>query len=347
MSFTAAISAATDQAFAATPQAFALDLEIAGIAIQLQATDADLLAAFSASLKHHRTPISTPHAVIRLWSAAKTAIQRPDMPEAIRQRVVSRCADLAPDETCHLDFDPAGRMVSVIDPTAVRVDVCLSSIQNLPHWEHAAPLRNALGWILRQQDRHLLHAAAVGEAGGCALLLGEGGAGKSTAALRCHQAGMDFLGDDICVVQAGLTAHVFNIYGNAKTVWSDLEHFAAFQPLLISKPGSLKAVYALNQASTNRITNMGPIRVLLLLDRSLPVGNVRQANPGRAVAIAASTTASFLPGSGRPMLSALADIARRLPVLRISLGEDPQRVAALVSRAIREPLQMLQESHGD
>jgi hypothetical protein len=258
------------------------------------------------------------------------------MPKAIRQRVIARCSDLAPGERCFVDFNPTGRMVTVIDPIMARVDVCLSSIDHLPDWERAAPLRSALSWILRQQDIHLLHSAAVAQAGAGALLLGAGGAGKSTAALRCQQAGMDFLGDDICAVQASPTPRVFNVYGTAKTVWSDLERFAAFQPLLISKPDSLKAVYTLNRAGSNHITQSSNIRVLLLLDRSLPVGSFQRAEPAKTVAIAASTTTSFLPGNGGKMLSALADIARNLPVLRISLGEDPQDAAALVKRAIQD-----------
>ena len=350
MSFAVAITKATDQAFASAPLAGAVDLLIAGIPIRLQATDPYLLTAFSAALEHHRARTATPQAVIRVWSSSATGIQRPAMPEAIRERVIARCSDLAPGERYFVDFDPTGRMLTVIDPIMARVDVCLSSIDHLPDWERAAPLRSALSWILRQQDIHLLHSAAVAEDGAGALLLGAGGAGKSTAALRCQQAGMDFLGDDICAVQASPTPRVFNVYGTAKTVWSDLEKFQDLHTLLISQANSLKAIYALNQAPFSRIGTNSELRVLLLLDRSQPAGTVSRANlkgawfrPAKAVAIAASTTASFVPGSCRPMLSALADIARRLPVLSISLGEEPQRAAALVRRAIREPEQLLQD----
>lgn len=342
MSFAVAITKATDQAFASAPLAGAVELLIAGIPIRLQATDPYLLTAFSTALEHHRARTATPQAVIRVWSSSATGIQRPAMPEAIRERVIARCNDLAPGERYFVDFDPTGRMVTVIDPIMARVDVCLSSIDHLPDWERAAPLRSALNWILRQQDIHLLHSAAVAEDGAGALLLGAGGAGKSTAALRCQQAGMDFLGDDICAVQASPTPRVFNVYGTAKTVWSDLERFAAFQPLLVSKPDSLKAVYTLNRAGSHYITQSTNISVLLLLDRSLPVGSLRRTKPAKTVAIAAATTTSFLPGNGGTMLSALADIARSLPVLRISLSEDPQEVAALVRRAIRDSFRTAQ-----
>jgi len=343
MSFAAQICAATEQAFKKHPKPLTFDLKIASLAIQLKATNPYLLAIFSSAIEHHRVARCHPKTVIRLWSAADEAIERPRMPEAIRQRVIRRCRDLAPGEHHLIDFDPGGRMITVIDPDIAQVNVCLSSIEYLPHWERAAPLRSAINWILRQQDIHLLHAAAVSDTNGGALLLGAGGAGKSSASLRCYQAGMTYLGDDLCAIQAGAMPRVFNVYGTAKTVWSDLEKFQDLHTLLISQANSLKAIYALNQAPTCRIGTSSELRVLLLLDRSQPAGTVRRANPAKAVAIAASTTASFLPGSGRPMLSALADIARRLPVLSISLGEEPQQAAALVRRAIREPEQLLQD----
>jgi len=342
-SFAAQICTATDKVFTEHTKLVSLDINIASIAIRLKATNPNLLAVFSSALEHHRVTCSQPKALIRIWSATDTEIDRPRMPEAIRQRVIERRKDLAPGEHHLIDFDPGGRMITVVDPDIAQVNVCLSSIQYLPQWERAAPLRSAINWILRQQDIHLLHSAAVSDTSGGALLLGAGGAGKSSASLRCYQAGMTYLGDDLCAIQAGEIPRVFNVYGTAKTVWSDLEKFQELHTLLINQTDSPKAIYALNQAPTRRIGTSSDLRVLLLLDHSQPVGTVRRANPAKAVAIAASSTASFLPGSGRPMLADLADIARHLPVLSISLGEEPQQAAALVRRAIREPEQLLQD----
>ena len=344
MSFAAQICAATEQVFRKHPKPFILDLEIASVAIRLKATNPDLLSIFSSAIEHHRVTRSHPKALIRLWSAADASFERPRMPEAMRQRVIQRRKDLAPGEPHFIDFDPASRMITVIDPGIAQVNVCLSSIEHLPACERAVPLKSTISWILRQQDIHLLHSAAVLDMSGGALLLGAGGAGKSCASLRCYQAGMTYLADDLCAIQAGAIPRVFNVYGTAKTVWSDREKFEDLQTLLISQPGSPKAIYALNQAPVNTIGTSSDIRVLLLLDRNQPVGTVRRANPAKAVAIAASSTGSFIPGSReQPMLSALANIARRLPVLSISLGEEPQQVAALVKRAIREPEQLLQD----
>lgn len=340
-SFVSEVRIATDQAFKVATKPRSIDLVIAEIPIRIRATDPGLLAAFSDALTHHVVPkpftsLNTPSVEIRLWSASATGISRPKMPEGMRQRVMARRADLAPGAGYHVDFDPTGRMLTLMDPSSSSVDVCLTDIANLPQFERAAPLRSALGWILRRSDRHLLHAAAVTNSHGAALLLGAGGAGKSTTSLRCRQEGMGFLGDDICVIEANPTPRIFNLYGTAKTVWSDQGRFPELDQYLVTDPtiGDYKAVYAVNKSEYHLIVDSSELRVLVLVDRSLPVGEWESIDPARVVALVASTTASFLPGSGRPMLAALSEIARRIPVIRLSVGQDPKQVAELISSAI-------------
>lgn len=342
-SFAHEFAAATRQAFATAPKPVTCELVIAGIPIRLRATDADVLTEFSIALNHHtRThpAVGDGATQINIWSASATGVTRPTMPADLRDRVIARRADLAPGADHHFDFDPAARMLTVMDPSTGRVDVCVNNLAELPQWETAAPLRSALGWILRRHDRHFLHAAAVcDDNGNAALLLGAGGAGKSTTSLRCRQAGMGFLGDDICAVSHGAEPDVFNVYGTAKALWSDHGRFPDLTDLLITDPADFgyKAVYAVNRSPDSRLVDRAKLRVLILVDRTLPLGTVIRANPARAVMLVATTTTSFLPGGGRPMLTALADVARRLPVLRMSLGEDPEAVAAAVSAVIRDP----------
>lgn len=333
------LAAATDRAFAGADVA-RRDVVIAGVAIGIQATDPELLRTFTAALAHHpRLPAGTePDSVVRIWSAAATGVPRPEMPAAIRERIVNRAADLVPGADYHLDFDPTGRMLTAMHPDSGDVTVCLSDVAHLPDWERAAPLRTALGWILRRHDRHLLHCAAVSDDdGAAALLVGRGGAGKSTTALRCRAGGMGFLGDDICAVGPGPQPRVSNVYGTAKTVWRDLGRFPDLAPVLTTDPGSdrdYKAVYALNRLPDSRIVADAEPRVIVLLDRTAAVGVASPVPAAVVVATVATTTSSFLPGSGRPMLSALGELARRVPIVRTAVGADPDRAAPLIRAVI-------------
>ena len=342
--FKTAVREATDLAFSECTDITSVDLIIAGVLVKLRCTDTDLASAFSDALTHHIAPESLvadwrePAIQIRIWSAMATGVPRPTMPEEIRQRIVARRACLVPDATYQMDFDPTGHILTVMDPSLQTIDVCINNISELPEWERAAPLRSALGWSLRRHNRHLVHSAAVANERGAALLLGAGGAGKSCASLRCRTEGMGFLADDICVIgsTSDSSANVYNIYGTAKTLWSDHGVFPELNPYLVTNPAqrSYKAVYALNKISNRRIMDSSKLRTLILLDSNHPIGWAERVNPAHVVALVASTTASFLPGSGRPMLSALSEIARRLPVIRLSVGENPAQVAELIGAAI-------------
>jgi len=342
--FKTAVREATDRAFSECTNIISINLIIAGVLVKLRCTDIDLASAFSSALTHHVAPETIvadwrePVIQIRIWSAMATGVPRPTMPEEIRQRIVARRACLVPDATYQMDFDPTGHILTVMDPSSQTIDVCINNISELPEWERATPLRSALGWSLRSHNRHLVHSAAVANERGAALLLGAGGAGKSCASLRCRTEGMGFLADDICVIgsTSDSSANVYNIYGTAKTLWSDHGVFPELNPYIVTDPTqrSYKAVYALNKIPNHRIMDSSKLRTLILLDSNHPIGWAERVNPARVVALVASTTASFLPGSGRPMLSALSEIARRLPVIRLSVGENPAQVAELIGAAI-------------
>lgn len=340
-SFGREVGIATEHAFAAATDPQSVDLVIAELPIRLRATDPGLLKAFSDALMQHEVSGSDgsrpgPAIEIKIWSSRATGISRPRMPESIRRRVMARQSNLAPGASFQMDFDPTGRMLTLMNPDSASVIVCVSDIDQLPQWERAAPLRSAMGWILRRSDRHLLHAAAVTNAHGAALLLGSGGAGKTTTSLRCRQQGMGFIGDDICVIDTNPSPRVFNLYGTAKTVWSDRGLFPELDPYLVTDPGvgDYKAVYALNRSLDHQIPKCANLRALILVDKSRPAGTLEQADPARVVALVASTTASFLPDSGRSMLAALSSLARDLPVVRLSVGEDPVLVSQLVGSVI-------------
>ena len=67
----------------------------------------------------------------------------------------------------------------------------------------AHPASYALAAWLSGPSTQVLHAGAVAHEGAAALIVGAGGAGKSTTVLACAMAGAGFLGDDLVLVEAG------------------------------------------------------------------------------------------------------------------------------------------------
>lgn len=330
----------TQRAFDGAARPVHVDLTIAGIPVRFTAIDADLLDRYTRALRHHAPPDGgeRPDIEVRLWDERGSGVPRPRLPAELHRQIVAR-----EPITClpgHLvDYDPSARSLTLVDPADHKITVCLGDRDELPQWERAAPLRAALGWILRIRDTHLLHAAAVADAQGrVALLIGAGGAGKSSTALNCREGGMGFLGDDICAVRSGDRPSVHNVYGTAKLLWSDLPRYPSLRSLLVSDSHRYedKAVFDVGAVTEPAIVRSGPPVVLAIVDRSLPVGSVVPARAQQAVAIAAPTTGGFLHTSPRQsLLVTLADLARRTPVVRLSPPRASRDAADLVSSVIQ------------
>ena len=87
--------------------------------------------------------------------------------------------------------------------------------EHIPPWEIASPLRAILGWWALENDDLLVHGAAVGWAEDGLLLTAQGGSGKSTTALACLQAGLNYTGDDY-VLLSGQAPDIYSLYNTAK-----------------------------------------------------------------------------------------------------------------------------------
>ncbi len=94
-------------------------------------------------------------------------------------------------------------MLWVVDLAAGRALRWTNTPDSLPFWEPPRPLRFGLKAWAACEGGALLHAAAVAGRSGATLLVGPGGAGKSTTSLSCVGRGLNVIADDFCL---GVTA---------------------------------------------------------------------------------------------------------------------------------------------
>jgi len=107
-------------------------------------------------------------------------------------------------------------LVSLYHRPTRRALFWLPDAKKLPFWERAAPFRILLHWWSRSFGGQICHAAAVGRDGRGVLLVGRGGSGKSTTAIACVDAGMEYVGDDYVLLTRDDEPLAHSLYNSAK-----------------------------------------------------------------------------------------------------------------------------------
>jgi hypothetical protein len=201
-------------------------------------------------------------------------------------------------------------------------------------WEGGAPLRSILRWTLARHGAHLLHAAAVGNGADGVLLLGSGGAGKSTTALACLQAGMALVSDDYTLVRPGSPPTAHPAFAIAK---------AGPASLGLLGGGDLEARAAgarLDWRGKRRLPIADVVCEALAL-RAIVLPRVAQrtgapvpASGREALRTIAVSTLLQLPGDSATTLTVLRELLATLPVYTLEVGPDVAAIPAAIGALI-------------
>ncbi|TDT15627.1 hypothetical protein BDK89_1202 [Ilumatobacter fluminis] len=207
----------------------------------------------------------------------------------------------------------------------------------LAWWEEAAPLRPMLAWFLTAQGWYFAHGAAVAVDDRAVLLVGPGGSGKSTTALRCQRAGLDYLGDDYCLVGTfgdddGYV--VASLYRTAKLRPVD---GPGFEAELTRNEEGRKIVLTVDDRHGGAV--IGRARLLGVASVEVGSGATTEFSAGHAGTVLqalAPTTFEQLPGVGARSLRAFATMLRSVPTGIIRLGHDTAGVVTAVRDRIED-----------
>jgi hypothetical protein len=168
--------------------------------------------------------------------------------------------------------------------------------------QRGSPFLHLLHAWVRTRGWVLLHAAAVAGV----LIVGPGGAGKSSSALAALRSGLTYLADDYCLARGD---RLESLYCSAK-LWShDLTDRADFYD---ADGKGLFWVRPVREAT---------LRAVVVPERT---GDARASlepiSPGQALRAVAPSTLFQLPWSGPETVGALGELVRRVPCYRLRLG---------------------------
>lgn len=198
----------------------------------------------------------------------------------------------------------------------------LPNVLELPLVARTSPFRIQLSWLCNRHRMQIVHGAAVAINGRAVLLAGKGGVGKSTTALACALAGMEYLGDDYCVVEPA-AGKVHLIYRTAKLLKSSLDFMPC--PGVVENSDRLdieKGVVFLESGDV-QLSRSAELSAILLprVEAGAPTRLFPATRQEAIRAILPSTIGQLMGGtSASPGL--IMELVRSTPAFHLTLGGD-------------------------
>jgi hypothetical protein len=278
-----------------------------------------------------------PAFTIALWDSASAGLVPPPPPWGDGDGGPHGAVRGHNDEHRKTVVDRGSRTITVADLSEHLAVVWAASAAELPGWWRAVPLRALLGWVLAGPGRHMVHAGAVGVEGRGVLLAGPGGAGKSTLAASCVEAGMDYVGDDYVLLRSGDPARAYAVYGTAKLNPRSLEIVPGLGPgrAYADEDKAVIDVAALRPARIRRSVSVEAV----VLPRIAPGGRtelhpVPASVPFRALAVTTVFQGSDNAGAA---MSLLGEVVESVPCYELRIGANPHRAPELLTALAAAP----------
>lgn len=283
---------------------------------------------------------------IDLWDESDTSVSCPMNSEPVEQRLLN--------STSYVEFGLIlgsldDRFIGAQRPQVVawfdRLDRHIvgwvSRHDQLSLYDRGKPLHFPLLLWHSDQGAEVVHAALISKNGEGMLLAGKGGAGKSTAALACLEAGFDYLGDDYIGLQAcedgTFVGH--SLYSATWLMADQLVRFPCLIPHAIypQRPDQEKTLVLLSRTFPRQLSAVASIRALVLPRiTSNPSLQIRPASRAEALFALAPSSIILRPSSGAVTLNKLARLAEQVPCYWLEMGRDlteiSHRVEDLLNR---------------
>ncbi len=226
------------------------------------------------------------------------------------------------------------RTLFLWDREHARAAVWLGEGGELPYHLVALPLLPILSWVFAARGFAVVHAAAVATASGALLIGGKSGTGKSTTSLACLNAGLGFLGDDMCVIETGDSGDrpiVHSLFCSAKLDAPDTARFPALEPALAhgSGPGWEKSVYLFDRHFERGVVRAAPLAGVAIPRRD--AGSAVLLSPRQGFLAMAPNTAFQLPGAAQASIAGVKEIVSKVPVHSVGVGETITAIPGRVS----------------
>lgn len=302
---------------------------LAGSRFSVRAEES-ILSLLAAAIDHHESSGDRlAELPILIWQNGPSPLRQAPEEWKVQERWACREPVYADSEAGSVFFDPIGRVVTLFDHRRSRAAVWLEDGAAVPIWIAAAPFLRLLdAWFVRKA--HLpCHAAAVARHGAAALIVGPGGAGKSTLAVRSVGAGFDYIGDDYVLLEPGEAPRVHNLYRSGKLGGEDLHDPLPADVSLYRTPEDPAEKHFL-RVDTRAILPSAPLALVVvpvIAGRRSP--DAEEISSGEALRAVLPSALRQLPGHHQRKLDLLSR-SLRVRCMKMSLSTSTARNLALL-----------------
>jgi hypothetical protein len=315
------------------------DYQLGRFSIRLRFAGQELIPFFTPALSHLEIdPITKPDLTIHLWDSQSTATPMPHPPWTKDDYMHFGLIRGYNNERINTLFMNALHMIDLKQDQAV---YWVPDSGNIPYYHTIRPLRTIINWWLNQHQHFIVHAAAVGLPEGGVLITGKGGAGKSTTALACVGAGIQYAGDENVVISSSPEPYLHNLYCSGTLDADDIDRILAIKPYLsnASKLAYQKAIYLFHDDDQKILSKGFPIKAILIPEVSGKVDTTIQARSVSQSLIALAPETLFqLPGAGAEHFQAMVSLIKQVPCYTLELGSQIVQIPNVIETFLRDRL---------
>ena len=311
-------------------------IRIAGKVISLNFINEELQTNITRGLQHlSQNPLLKADAFFNIWDHEST--QESLISAPWRESDVGRLGLI--HSFCNQQFmtcyDTYSKATTLFDKDNNIGLLWFRSDKSIPEYEYSNPLRCLFHFWSRSQNMHLLHASAIGNNNGAVVISGRGGIGKSTTALNCVHFGLDYLGDDNCLIEAGSTSRVHCLYSSARIRHDGLSRVIDVDHSFESDHRNSKAklLYFLRPQAIKQSTQQG-VAIKAIIIPNITANSSTTIQPIKPVQAAMTLlpgTLYSLPGTDKTSSEFLKQLIQQAPIYKLNIGSDPKDVYRCIS----------------
>ncbi len=309
---------------------------LGGYTIRLRFAGAALIPLITPALAHlEQAPVPEPALTVFLWDSRSTHTHMPSPPwkeEDYREFGLIRGFNNDRIKTVHQSA------LHMIDLDRNEAIYWIPDARQVPHFHTITPLRTIFHWWLSTRQRYIVHAAAVGIPEAGVLITGKGGAGKSTTALSCITAGLQYVGDENCIITYPPEPYVFSIYSSGTLEPQDVDKIPALKASLTNpeKLHEQKAVYQLFRDYQAHISQGFPVKAVFVPKvTGKRETTVTKRSAAQTLMALAPGSIFQLPGAGKQTLHAMAALLRSVPCFTLELGTNLSQIPVVIEYFLR------------